>query len=631
MRSILKSSLYILDPRRDSSVTKYRLIIAASMVVILSLVVLGRLYFLQVMNYDRYSTLSSENRLGILPIPPIRGWIFDRNGSVLARNYPVYDLELVPDKVPDINSTIKEISNLIDLNDTEISRFLRGLENRPTFESHLLKMNLSHEQAALVAVNQHRFAGVTLTANLRRFYPYDGLFAHAIGYVSRISEGDLQDLDRSSYSGTRYIGRLGIEAKYEKQLFGAAGYDSVEFNAHGRVVRSVDKLPPSSGWNAHLTLDAEIQKVTRGALGGRRGAAVVLRPDTGDVLAFVSSPDYDPNLFASGFGKSSYEDLRSSPDKPLLNRALHGRYAPGSTIKPLLAVAALNEGLGSDAKVFCNGEFYLSGRERAYRCWNRDGHGAVSLLEAIERSCDLFFYQLAVDLGIDRMSTWLGRFGLGRMTGIGLDDETNGLVPSRDWKKETRGEAWFPGETVIAGIGQGYLLATPLQLAVATSAIANRGAVVQPRLLSHFENSETGEIVLGPEVRFISNVVAEGKEWNTVIDGMVAVVHGLQGTARSSGAGSPYRIAGKTGTSQLISIGQEEEYDSESVPEHLRDHALFVAFAPVEKPSIVLAIVIENGGSGSKVAAPIARKILDYYFIERLRRATSERKGRNLG
>jgi penicillin-binding protein 2 len=631
MKSFLKLGVHILDPKRDSSITKQRLLFATMLVLVLTIVVLGRLYFLQVVKNDRYRTLSVENRIGLLPIPPVRGRIFDRNGEILAENYPAYELEVIPDQTQDLKRTLRELNDLVSLSVSELSRFDGLLKTRPGFEPRLLKHSLSYREASLIAVNQYRFPGVALRASLRRFYPYAGLTAHVVGYVSRISGEDLRKIDRAAYRGTRYIGQLGIEGRYEHELLGVAGYETVEFNAHNRIVRSLDQHAPMSGWNVHLTLDVGLQRVAREALGDHRGAVVVLRPQTGDVLAFVSTPDYDPNLFASGFGIHSYDDLRTSPDKPFLNRALYGRYAPGSTIKPILAMAAIDHGLNPKKKHFCTGSFVLSGRDQPYRCWNRDGHGDLNLLQAIEQSCDSFFYQLALELGIEKMSLWLRDFGLGQTTGIDLNNEPSGLVPSQEWKLQTHDEVWYPGETVIAGIGQGYLLATPLQLAVATAAIANNGIRVQPRLLGRFENLETGEIVPGPEVRLTENTAIDSSLIDTAIRGMIAVVHGTHGTARASGRGAAYQMAGKTGTSQLISIGQDEEYDPEAVPERLRDHALYITFAPVERPRIALAVVVENGGSGSRVAAPIARKILDYYFIERLRRASVTQQANDFG
>ena len=622
----MQLNLYILDPKRDSRITKFRLILATMLVLILTIVIVFRLYTLQVIDYDKYRTLSVENRVGLLPVPPVRGRIIDRNGKILSDNYPVYELEIVPDQVPNIDTTIRELKDIISLSVRDLDLFRRLLKERPSFEPRLLKHSLSLEEASIIAVNQYRFPGVALKASLRRIYPYAGLAAHAVGYVSRISAEDLRHIDASIYSGTRYIGKVGIEGRYEKELLGFAGYESVEFNAHGRIVRSLDYRSPTSGWNVNLTLDIDLQRIAREALGDHRGAVVALHPQTGDILALVSTPDYDPNQFATGFTFNSYADLRDSVSKPLMNRALYGRYAPGSIIKPILTMAAIDQGLDPHREFICEGAFYLPGRDRPYRCWNRVGHGEINILEAIEQSCDVFFYQSALELGIDNITTWLSYFGLGKKTGVDMGGEDSGLVPSREWKRKSYNEAWSPGETVITGIGQGYLLATPIQLAVATAALANRGNVIQPRLLSHFENEETGEIVMGPEVRIVAKIPTDSSAFDVAVDGMIAVIHGSRGTARGISHGLPYRLAGKTGTSQLISINNEEGSDSNNIPDRYKDHALFIAFAPVENPRIALAIIVENAGSGSEAAAPIARKILDYYFLERLRRASVEAK-----
>ena len=621
MKSFLQLNLQVLNPRRDLSITRYRLILATLLVLILATVVLFRLYVLQVVNYDRYKTLSVENRVGLVPVPPVRGQIIDRNGKILADNYPVYELELVSDQIQDVDQTLRELEDLISFSDRELNTFRQQLHMRPSFEPLVLKHSLSLKEASIISVNQHRFPGVALRASLRRTYPYAGLAAHVVGYVSRISEEDIRNIDTSAYQGTRYIGKTGIEQKYEDKLLGLAGYESVESNAHGRIVRSLNYQSPMAGWNVNLTLDIDLQRVAREALGDHRGSVVALHPTTGDVLALVSAPDYDPNLFSTGFPFHSYNNLRDSPDKPLMNRALYGRYAPGSIIKPILAIAAIDQGLDSSKTVLCTGKFRLPGRDRPYRCWKRDGHGEINVLEAIEQSCDVFFYQSALNLGIDDMATWFRRFGLGKKTGIDLKDEAFGLVPDREWKKSSYNEAWFPGETVITGIGQGYLLATPMQLAVATGALANGGDLVQPRLLAYLENAESGEIVMGPEVRVVAKIQTDDSLFDWAVEGMIQVIHGLRGTARALADGLPYRMAGKTGTSQLVSIEDEEGDNPVNLPDRLKDHALFVAFAPVENPRIVLAIVVENAGSGSRAAAPIARKILDYYFIERLRRA----------
>tara|TARA_Y100001960_G_scaffold333770_1_gene440861 strand:- start:525 stop:2420 length:1896 start_codon:yes stop_codon:yes gene_type:complete len=623
MKTFLKINLPIFDPKRDLSITRFRLVLATLLVLILTSVVIARLINLQVLNYDRYKTLSVENRVGLVPVPPVRGQIIDRNGQILADNHPAYELEILPDKVENIEHTIKEIRKLIALNERELEAFVRVLKLRPSFEPQILKHNLSSEEASIIAVNQHRFPGISLRANLRRTYPFSELVAHVVGYVSRISDEDLKNIDLTAYRGTRYIGKVGVEANYEEELLGVAGYETVEFNAHGRIIRSLDYQSPTAGWNVNLTLDIELQRVAHDALGNRKGSVVVLQPNSGDVLALVSSPDYDPNLFSKGLSVKSYDILRNSPGKPLMNRAIYGRYAPGSTIKPILGVSALEDGFDFERKIFCEGEFHLPGRDRPYRCWKRDGHGEVNLVEAIAQSCDVFFYELSLTLGIEQMARWFRHFGLGKETKVDLNGESIGLVPDSAWKKSAYDESWFPGETVITGIGQGYLLATPLQLAVATAAIANNGKIIKPRLLSHLENTETGDILMGPDVEVMSRIPTSSSMLSIISKGMIDVVHGSKGTARAIGIGLPYIIAGKTGTSQLISITDHDEKDRINTPDNLVDHALFVAFAPADNPRIVIAIVVENGGSGSKAAAPIAKKIFDYYFIDRLLRASA--------
>ena len=626
MRAFLKTNLPIFNPKRDLSITRFRLLLATLFVVALTAVVIARLINLQVLNYDRYKTLSVENRVGLVPVSPVRGQILDRNGQILADNYPAYELEVVPDKVDSMERTINDLGALITLNEKELEAFVKAVRSRPGFESQILKQSLSPEEASIIAVNQHRFPGIALRANLRRTYPFSDLAAHVVGYVGRISEEDLKNINRSAYKGTRYIGKVGIEANYEDELLGVAGYETVEFNAHGRIIRSLDYQSPIAGWNVNLTLDIDLQRIARDALGDQRGSVVVLQPDSGDVLALVSSPDYDPNLFSKGLSIKSYDALRKSPDKPLMNRAIHGHYAPGSTIKPILGISLLEDRFDFNEKFVCKGEFYLPGRDRPYRCWKRDGHGEINLVEAIAQSCDVYFYKLSLALGIDKMALWFRHFGLGKETKVDLNGEAIGLVPDPEWKRSAYDEAWFPGETVISGIGQGYLLATPLQLAVATAAIANNGKIIRPRLLSYLKNAETGDVLMGPEVEVISRIPTSSSMLSIISEGMIDVVHGSMGTARAMGSGLPYRIAGKTGTSQLISMVEDDETDRVNIPDNLVDHALFVAFAPADNPRIVVAIVVENGGSGSRVAAPIARKIFDYYLIDRLLRASTNWK-----
>jgi penicillin-binding protein 2 len=605
----------------DARIIQLRLLIAVSVVVLLVVILVGRFFLLQVADHDRYRTLSMDNRIDLRPLPPVRGMIIDRNGAVLAENQAVYELTVVPEKVPDLDSTLQEIGELVDLGERDVARFQRKVQQRPAFEPRVLKSRLSDEEAARFSVHQYRFPGVMLNASLRRVYPQGPLTAHVVGYVGRISEEETRRIDPAAYRGTLHIGKIGLEAFYETELLGEAGVEQVETDAHGRVVRTISGNPSRAGYNIHLTLDSQLQKVAEEALGDHRGSVVVLEPATGEVLAFVSTPNYDPNLFAHGIDSESYRQLRTSPDKPLINRAFFGRYAPGSTIKPILALAALNHSINPKKKTYCPGWFVLPDNERRFRCWRRKGHGPVDLHDALEQSCDVYFYQLAQTLGIEVLADYMGRFGIGQTTGIDLLSEPSGLLPTPRWKKEARQKVWYPGETIITGIGQGFLLVTPLQLAVATATLANRGRPVRPRLLRGMEDPRTGVMTRPAEERGRSIKIENPAYFEHVVADMIAVVHGSQGTARASGRSSAYRIAGKTGTAQVVGIPPDSEPNPAELPEELRDHALFIAFAPAENPRIALAIIVENGGSGGRTAAPIARKIMDYYFIERLRRA----------
>jgi penicillin-binding protein 2 len=615
----------------DARIIQLRLLIAVSAVVVLVVILLGRFFILQVAHHDRYRTLSMDNRIDLRPLPPVRGMILDRNGTVLAENHAVYELTVIPEKIGDLGRTLREIGELVDLSQRDVARFRKRLKQRPVFEPHVLKSRLSDEEAARFSVHQYRFPGVTLSASLRRVYPYGPLTAHVVGYVGRISEQDTRKIDPVAYRGTLHMGKIGLELSYENELLGEAGLEQVETDAHGRVVRTINRNPSRAGYNLHLTLDSQLQKVAEEALGEYRGSVVVLEPSTGDVLAFVSTPNYDPNLFVNGIDPESYRQLRDSPDKPLINRAIYGRYAPGSTIKPILAFAALDQNLDPLKKTYCPGWFTLPDSDRRFRCWRRKGHGYVDLHDAIEQSCDVYFYQLAHTLGINVVADYLGRFGVGQVTGIDLLSEPSGLLPTPLWKRQARQQAWYPGETIITGIGQGFLLVTPLQLAVATAVLANRGRLVRPRLLRGIENPRTGVMARPAEKRSKSIRAADSPDFEMIVEDMVAVLHGSRGTARASGRNSPYRMAGKTGTAQVIGIPPGGEHDPAEVPEKLRDHALFIAFAPAENPQIALAIIVENAGSGSRTAAPIARKIMDYYFIERLRRAALSGRSRVFG
>ncbi len=607
------------DVRREAQVFRRRVLQALVVVVLLTGILLLRLVYLQVINHEHYSTLSEDNRLRIEPLAPPRGLIYSREGELLAENWPTYVLEITPEAVPDLEQTLERLTDLIRIDQQDLENFRRDLKRKRRFQQVVLREDLSQEEVARFAVNRYQFHGVEVVPRLTRYYPAGAPFSHLLGYVGRINERELKALDPGAYAATRQIGKIGVERQYESILHGQVGYQQVEINAQGRTLRVVSRTAPRAGENLHLTIHAGLQRLAYEELGDRRGAIVALEPDTGEVLALVSTPGFDPNRFARGIDRHSYRLLRDSPDRPLFNRALKGQYPPGSTIKPLLGLAALSLGVRTpEARSWCPGWFSLPGHSHRYRCWKKIGHGHVDLSSAIYESCDVYFYELARDMGIDRMEQALRDFGLGSRTGIDLPGESGGLVPSRAWKRRVREQPWYPGETLIAGIGQGYLLATPLQLAFAAAQIAVRGGAATPRVLDRTsapDDSVTRNIRPAmPERR----PEARDRDWEVVRQAMHQVVQGPRGTARRSGKGAAYAWAGKTGTAQVYGLPQEEVkgHDPEEVAERLRDHALFIAFAPLEHPRIALAIIVENGGSGSGTAAPIARRLIDYYLAQ---------------
>lgn len=602
---------------REGRIFESRLLWSAVLAALLALLLLVRLVYLQVVHHRHYVTLSQNNRISILPVPPVRGLIFDRRGTLLAENVPAYTLEVVPDQVPDMAGLLKKLRGIVQLSDADLARFRRLRRQRPGFESLPLRARLSETEAARFAVHRHELAGVELNARLQRYYPQGALGVHLVGYVGRIGPEDLARLrDKVAYRGLRYIGKLGVEASYEDVLRGRAGVERIETNAHGRRVRLLDRRKPVAGRNLYLGVDARLQRVAEEAMGPYRGAVVALDPASGDVLAFASVPTYDPNPFVNGIAPGAYQALRRSPDRPLINRALAGRYAPGSTIKAFLGLAALEAGRQASRRTLCPGYFTLPHSRHRYRCWRKRGHGLVDLHDAIVQSCDVYFYDLAAELGIERLHDALTAFGFGKLTGIDLKGEVSGLIPSPAWKRRVHGQPWYPGETVIAGIGQGYTLVTPLQLANGLALIANRGWAMRPHVVHAMQDRASGRITPIKPERLPYRPVSRDAYYDTVIRALTDVVHGPRGTARRIGYGADYRIAGKTGTAQVIGVDQDETYDPTQVAERHRDHALFIAFAPVAAPRIVVAVVVENGGHGGATAAPIARKVMDYYLHE---------------
>ncbi|MFN2338830.1 MAG: penicillin-binding protein 2 [Gammaproteobacteria bacterium] len=575
-----------------------------------------RLVYLQVIAHEHFTTLADGNRVRILPEPPNRGLIYDRTGVLLAENLPSYRLEITPEQVKDMAGSLEALGELIQLREVDLERFERLRKSSPVFRAIPLRFRLSEEEVARFAVNRHRFPGIDIEAGLTRHYPLGPLAVHALGYVGRIDERDLQNISESEYSGTSHIGKTGLERTYEEQLHGSVGHRQVETNAQGRVLRVLERSAPVPGSNLYLALDAQLQAAIERIFDGRTGAAVAIDPDSGDILALASMPAFDPNPFVNGIEVADYRALQEDPARPLFNRALRGQYPPGSTIKPFVGLGALEQGITTiHASTYCPGFYKLPGRERHYRDWKRSGHGTIDLHEAIVQSCDVYFYDLALTMGIDRLHEALAHFGLGRVTGVDLVGELGGLLPSREWKRAARNEGWFPGETLITGIGQGFMLATPLQLANATAILANGGRKLQPRLVRAIQASGAQEPEALPVLELDSVPRVNSRHWQDVINAMIDTIHGPRGTARSI-ANNSYRIAGKTGTAQVFGLKEEEEYDAESLEDYLRDHALFIAFAPADKPRIALAVIVEHGGSGGGVAAPVARRILDAYLLD---------------
>ena len=607
--------IQIKDYLRESRVFNSRVIIAGVIILVLIFLLLLRLVYLQVINHKYYATLSQENRVNPVPIPPPRGLILDRNGVILAQNFPIFTLDILPDQVEDMDALLARLKKIVLITDHDLKNFNHQLQEHHSYESSTLRSNLNEEESARVALNRHDLNGVELSARLQRYYPLGSLGVHALGYVGRINEQEAQKIDKTVYRGMQHIGKLGVELTYENLLLGKVGFEEVETNAHGRALRVLDRIPPSAGQNIYLNIDAKIEAMVEQEFGKRKGALVAMDPHTGAIIAFVSTPTYDPNPFVNGIDVDSYKALRDDPNRPLINRALNGRYSPGSTIKPFLGLAALETpGFNPNQQVLCPGWYSLPGDTHRFRCWEKQGHGEVNLHDAIMGSCDVYFYKLAVALGIERVKNFLLSAGFGAKTGVDLDGESTGIVPSPEWKR-ARHLPWYPGETVVTGIGQGPILVTPLQLAVGVSAIANHGIRMKPQLLQGIEDPGTKTI------RYIDSQVAgtipiqDPKHLDAIVQAMIAVVYGPHGTAHSVGLNAPYKVAAKTGTAQVKAIGQTETYNANNIAERFRDHALFITFAPADNPQIAIAVIVENGGHGGVTAAPIARKVMDYYLL----------------
>ncbi|HEY5680279.1 MAG TPA: penicillin-binding protein 2 [Pseudomonadales bacterium] len=592
-------------------------------------VLILRLLQLQVWEYDTYRTRSEENRIQVQPLAPPRGLIFDRNGVLLADNRPVHSLALVRERIADLDALITELGSLVSISEAEIES-LRGrlLRRRRPYEPVALKLTLSEEDIAVLAVNRHRLVGVEISTQLVRYYPFGPLLAHAVGSVRRVTEDDLRELDPVRYSATKFVGRRGVERFYERSLHGEVGYQRVETDAHGRIRQVLEINEPAAGQNITLQLDSRLQIAASAALGDRRGAIVALDPRSGGVLALVSHPQYDPNQFVTGMTSAQFRELTSSRDTPLFNRAINGQYAPGSTFKPIVGLAGVASGVTRWAdQIDDQGWYQLPGQERIYRDWSwavddSGGQGLTNLTRAIYRSSNVYFYDLATRLDIDRIATFAAQFGYGQRTAVDIPDASKGLLPTRVWKKGAKGEIWYPGDNVNIGIGQGDLLATPLQLATVAAVVANRGEFVRPQMLLssdrpllEFDPARPMPRVEGPSA----------EDWERMVDAMEDVVHrgnrgvGQNGTAWAYiGRNIPYRMAGKSGTAQVVEIKQGEEYDEEELEEYQRKHAWFIAFAPADDPKIAVSVLVENGGGGSSVAGPVAREVIDAFMLPQL-------------
>ena len=598
-----------------------RIKLGAVFVLVLGMMLLMRLFYLQVLQYDRYHVLAESNRIALVPVVPNRGLIVDRNERILAENYSAYTLEIIVSKMADLEQTLAEVGRLVEITPIHLRRFRKLLAESHEFETVPLKSKLSDEEVAILAANRYRLPGVEVKARLFRNYLGGPGMAHVAGFIGRINDADLKQLRAEgraeSYKGSAHIGKVGLEQSYERLLHGRTGFDQMETDASGRAVRMLSRIPPVSGSDLMLHLDFRLQEVAERAFGNYRGGLVALDPQTGGVLALVSKPRFDPNLFVDGIDPETWKELNESPDRPMVNRALRGIYPPGSTIKPFMALAGLELGLRKPGDSILDPGFYsLPNSRHLYRDWKTGGHGVVDLHKSLVQSCDTYYYRLAVDMGVDRMHDFLAKFGFGGKTGIDLEGESPGLLPSREWKTRRWNKPWYLGETVIAGIGQGYHLTTPLQLAAATAMLANGGVRVEPRLVKAVRDPVTRQWVPQP-VAAQQRIALDSRNLERVRQAMIDVLK-PGGTASAAGAGAPYLIAGKTGTAQVVSIRQHEKYDARRTASRNRDHALFVAFAPADAPKIALAVLVENGGHGGSTAAPIARVVFDYYLLGKL-------------
>lgn len=605
------------DKAREFRIFRNRTLFMLLSIFILIALLTWRMMYLQVIQYEKYQNLSEDNRIQLQPIAPNRGVIYDKNGVILAENLPAYRLTIVRERVRNLEDTLTFIDELIGLEKDEIKAFKKAIKYaRRPYEELTLKRNLSEDEIAKIMVNRFYLPGVDVAAELVRHYPNGVEFAHALGYVGRINQKEKEKIEqdpekKKNYSASRYIGKLGIEKHYESLLHGSVGYQTVETNARGRVIKVLEKQNPIPGQDIYLHLDSRLQDLAKQEMKNLRGALVAIEIKTGGILSLYSNPSFDPNLFVNGISHKKYRALRSNHDLPLFNRAIRGRYPPASTIKPFIGVSVLDtKTMGWKETINDKGFYQLPGEDRLYRDWKRGGHGIVDMRKAIVESCDTYFYNAAVKAGMDKVVNYLDKFGFGHNIALDIPDALTGILPTRQWKKRRYGTFWFPGDTVNLSIGQGFMLTTPLQLASATAILANKGKVIPPRLLvSNSDDFPKNKVKTIPNIKLNNR-----KNWERMHLSMGEVLSSIKGTAHSLGRNMPYPIAGKTGTAQVVGIKQDAKYDSEALHERQRDHALFIAFAPIEKPKIAIAVIIENGESASRTAGPIAKRIINQYL-----------------
>ncbi|AJI95216.1 peptidoglycan DD-transpeptidase MrdA [Yersinia ruckeri] len=602
------------DYSAESALFVRRALVAFIGILLLIGVLIANLYNLQIVRFEDYRTRSNDNRIKLVPIAPSRGMIYDRNGVPLAMNRTIYQLELMPEKIENLKATLEALRPIVDLTDEDIANFQKERKRSRRFTSIAVKTPLTEVQVARFAVNQFRFPGIEVKGYQRRYYPYGSALTHVIGYVSKINDKDVERLDKegilANYAATHDIGKLGIERYYESVLHGKTGYEEVEVNNRGRVIRQLHEQPPQAGKDIYLTLDLHLQTYIEQLLSGSRAAVVVTDPRTGGILALVSNPSYDPNLFVDGISNKDYQGLLNDPNRPLINRATQGVYPPASTVKPYIAVSALSAGvINKNTSLFDPGWWQLPGSEKRFRDWKKWGHGRLNITKAIEESADTFFYQVAYDMGIDRLSEWMSKFGYGEYTGIDLSEERAGIMPTREWKQKRHKKPWYQGDTIPVGIGQGYWTATPIQMAKALVTLINDGNIKTPHLLQ--STKINGVLVPYRQQEQIQIGDIHSGFWELAKDGMYGVANRPNGTGRKFFEGTPYKAAAKSGTAQVYSY---ETYNAHKVAEHLRDHKLMTAFAPYENPTVAVAIILENGGAGPAVGT-ITRQILDHILL----------------